>query len=178
MDKLAKDKPLPAVPALRSDAAPVPCGPPPVALASPVAAPTSAEAADPLLADCVSVLTSQGLNFTAGPDLWPIRFSLPSAGVVCDIHLFGPQERLFLFGNIPILVPEAKRAALATRILGINWSLAVGGFEMEPATGALRFCASLSRSEAGPARIRELIAVGLWALSEHAAGLLRCAVSE
>ncbi len=177
VERVAKGKPLPPAPAPRCSAAPAPCGPP-VAPASAVAPPAPAEAADPLLADCVSVLTDQGVNFTAGPDLWPIQFSLPSAGVVCDVQLFGPQERLFLFGNIPMLIPEAKRVALAMRILGINWSLPEGGFEMDPATGRLRFCVSLSRSEAAPARIRELIAAGSWALREHAADLLRCAVSE
>jgi hypothetical protein len=123
-----------------------------------------------------TALAACGLPAT--PDAAGHRLSAVLATAVADFRLLvwlDPEDGDVLF-LVPgwlrvdptVCAPEV-RARLAELLLTLNWDLALGGFELDPTDGEVRFRLACPWVDGhlGPASVRRCVAATRWAC-EHA----------
>lgn len=104
-----------------------------------------AEAPGPLLASLLDFFEADGWPYDVVPSQAVLR--LPFAGEAGQWQCFAQAreaEAQFVFYSVyPVLVPPARRPAMAELLTRINYGLVLGNFELDYADGEVRFKTSL-----------------------------------
>lgn len=103
------------------------------------------EAPGPILASLIDFFVEDGWPFDRLAEQAVLR--LPFAGEagnwVCFAQAREPEAQFVFYSVYPVLVPPARRPAMAELLTRINYGLVLGNFELDYADGEVRFKTSI-----------------------------------
>jgi hypothetical protein len=136
----------------------------------------------PILAAVSAFLDGQGLEHEVNEVGTALRFGFATAEQrwVCLAMVAEERGLLSFVGVLPYRVEAARRAAVAELLLRINWSLALGSFDLSYDTGEVRFRTAIdvTGAEISPALIRPVVQANLATTARLAAAIARVAAGD
>jgi hypothetical protein len=112
--------------------------------------------------------------FDTDRECFRVGFEGTQAAWVCLAYALDDDEQLVFYSIAPVHADEAHRAAVAEYLTRANAGLILGNFEMNYATGEVRFKTSIDAEGTGlsPPLIRHVLYANVQAMDRYLPGLM------